>query len=203
MSRRWRMEDAFCIGHLDDEVLETQDFPSDTSPVEDEMLIHRAQLRSQPLISMSTETFKVTYRSALTKPESAVKHTSPSVLGLSIIPKACRRTLGLTANFTFFETNSNSPRISPTVHTFNVVPQDSAIINYVARDDLQNVRRMFEAGTASPFDIEPGGFSLLSVCRLLYSLRIKTLIWTIVCDSEWVLRNVPLARTRRSKSAEL
>ncbi|KEF60190.1 uncharacterized protein A1O9_05040 [Exophiala aquamarina CBS 119918] len=58
-----------------------------------------------------------------------------------------------------------SPRDIPiysTIRAFNVVPQNSEIIQCVTVNDLKGVRRLIEQKKASPRDVDPEGTSLLS-----------------------------------------
>lgn len=84
-------------------------------------------------------------------------------LRLSFIPTANERTTGITASFNRYLNGISTPQISRSIKTFNVVPQDSAIIQCVSRNDLVGVQSLLDRGEASPLDVDPYGFSLLSV----------------------------------------
>ena len=84
-------------------------------------------------------------------------------LRVSFIPKECRRTIGLCATFVNVMSEVSSPRISPRLRTFNVVPDDSEIIFCVMRNDLKGLQTLFDKREASPTDVDPRGISLLSV----------------------------------------
>ena len=94
---------------------------------------------------------------------------SPSVLEISSIPIMANRTTGISAVFINPLSNNRGPRISPQIRTFNVVPEGSEIILCVRNNDLQGVRSLFDLGKASPSDVDPRGFSLLSASALSYS----------------------------------
>ena len=94
---------------------------------------------------------------------------SPSVLEISSIPIMAHRTTGISAVFINPLSKNPGPRISPQIRTFNVVPEGSEIIQCVQNNDLQGVRSLFNLGKASPLDVDPRGFSLLSASALSYS----------------------------------
>ena len=87
---------------------------------------------------------------------------SSSVLEVSSIPTAGHRTTGLTTIFMNPLAQNQGPRISPEIRTFNVVPEGSSIIKCVQDNDLQGVQSLFDLKEASPWDVDPRGFSLLS-----------------------------------------
>ena len=94
---------------------------------------------------------------------------SPSVLEISSIPIIANRTKGISAVFINPLSKNQGPRISPQIRTFNVVPEVSEIIQCVQTNDLQGVRSLFDLGKASPSDVDPRGFSLLSASAPSYS----------------------------------
>ena len=102
------------------------------------------------------------------------KGTSAITLGalkISFIPKECRRTIGLCATFINVMSEFGGPRISPRLRTFNVVPDDSEVINCVKRNDLSGLQTLFDKREASPRDVNSGGFSLLSVSIYIENSR--------------------------------
>ncbi len=84
-------------------------------------------------------------------------------LTVSFMPKDCRRTTGLHVAFFNVMSEIRGPRISPRMRTFNVVPDDSKIISCIKRNDLNGLQTLFDKREASPTDVDPRGFSLLSV----------------------------------------
>ena len=54
-------------------------------------------------------------------------------------------------------------QISPSIRTFNVVPEHAEIITCVRMNDVQGIRSLFDARKASARDVDEYGFSLLSV----------------------------------------
>lgn len=104
---------------------------------------------------------------------SAVRDSqSPWILSIQSMPKATGRTKGVSARFVSPTGNDDGPRISPHITTFNLVPEDSLIIHYISSNNTQGVKRLFESGEASPRDVDPWGFSLLSVSYFFCSLKI-------------------------------
>ena len=127
----------------------------------------RARLTSQLLIATSTGTLNFQYGS-LPEKSARVENSEPCpALSIAFMPKWRERTLGLSASFVQRLDILGAPTISPCIKTFNVVPQESAIIQCVSRNDLEGVRNLFAQGPArggaSPLDVDPNGFSLLSV----------------------------------------
>jgi len=87
------------------------------------------------------------------------------IVTASVFPKAQNRTAGISAIFAKSLGVYHQSRISPVIATFNVIPNDSEIIQRIIQNDLQGVRRLFGERKASPRDVDSGGFSLLSVGR--------------------------------------
>ena len=85
------------------------------------------------------------------------------LLKLFSSPRTRQRTTGVLVTFIPYKEDSPVPCLSPYIQTFNVVHQDSEIIQKVSCGDVQGVRRLFDAKLASPLDVDPYGFSLLSV----------------------------------------
>ena len=76
-------------------------------------------------------------------------------------PHIC--TSGISALFS--RLNMAQSSIPAQITTFNVVPQDAEIIRCVRKGDITGVRKLFETKQASARDVDPGGFSLLSVSK--------------------------------------
>lgn len=88
---------------------------------------------------------------------------SQCVVRVSSTSVSKKRTVGVSVTFRKPLSHSTQLRLYPHIETFNVVPHDSEIIKCVSRSDLQGVRRLFDAREASAMDVDPFGFSLLSV----------------------------------------
>lgn len=84
-------------------------------------------------------------------------------LHIAFMPAENERAKGLYVSFLRAGNESAEPRISPYIKAITVVPDDSEIIRCVKRNDLQDVRKLFERREASPTDVDERGFSLLSV----------------------------------------
>lgn len=87
----------------------------------------------------------------------------PYVINISFIPRTQQRTTGLSAVFQQCSSASQVCRIPPRLRTFNVIPDDSRIIECIRRNDISGAQRLFIEGKASPLDVDSRGFSLLSV----------------------------------------
>jgi hypothetical protein len=48
-----------------------------------------------------------------------------------------------------------------TLSTVNVIPEDSEILNACLRHDLGTIRKLFDDGRASPYDVDEVGRNLL------------------------------------------
>ncbi len=118
------------------------------------------KLKSNMCVVSQSGMLRVQLRTLLA---NRVPSDGPETVLLSFIPTANVRTIGITASFDRYCNGIWTPQISRSIKTFNVVPQDSAIIQCVSRNDLVGVQRLFNRGEASPLDVDPYGFSLLSV----------------------------------------
>ena len=125
------------------------------------------------------------------------------VLKIFSLPQTRRRTTGVLVTFTQFKGDSPIPYLSPHIETVNVVPQDSEIIQYVSCGDIQGVRRLFDANLASPLDVDPHGFSLLSVGWSARAMRISYWISLTVCDVGWLFGGIPSPSSGRNRHAKL
>lgn len=90
----------------------------------------------------------------------------PCTLRISFMPAARLRTVGMSIDLLKKPDNYAAPLIRYQIKTFNVVPQESAIIQYVLCNDLRGVQGLFDRGEAPPQDVDPIEFSLLSVSYL-------------------------------------
>ena len=57
-----------------------------------------------------------------------------------------------------------APRVTRRVQAVSIVPKHSAAFQSIRRNDMQQLKDLFSAGRATPFDYHEGGQSLLSVC---------------------------------------
>lgn len=117
-------------------------------------------LKSKLLIETPTGRLRIHLRTP-SAAQSPIKGLE--TLGLSFMPIAHVRTNGITASFQRDTGSNPACQISRSIRTFNVVPQDSAIVQCVSRNDLAGVQALFDRREASPLDVDPCGFSLLSV----------------------------------------
>lgn len=54
--------------------------------------------------------------------------------------------------------------------TFNVVPRNALVFDYVQDGNLSGIRTLFAQGLASPMDVDPDGHTLLVVCTVIRPL---------------------------------
>ena len=87
----------------------------------------------------------------------------PCEVNMSFIPRSQDRTTGISAVFQNYLSAPQGYRISPCLRTFNVIPNNSLIIDCIRRNDISGVQRLFSERKASPLDVDSSGFSLLSV----------------------------------------
>lgn len=84
-------------------------------------------------------------------------------LKVSFIPREYKRSKGLTVELITAQGAFSEPRICPRIKAFNVVPENSEVIRCVSRNDLPGLQKLFDNREASPLDVDPRGYSLLSV----------------------------------------
>ena len=102
------------------------------------------KLRSHLSIELPSGILKIDLSTASTNPDRTWGTKRPYVLSISVMPRAQKRMVGLEATFTQSQEKPNTPLVSPTTNAFNVVPQKSAIIECISRNDLHSVRALFE-----------------------------------------------------------
>ena len=85
---------------------------------------------------------------------------SNHLITMSFMPRAKERTPGICVRLS---RTIGGPAISPQINTFNVVPDDSAIIQCVRKNDLRGIQTLFDLGAASARDVDSRGISLLHV----------------------------------------
>ena len=106
-----------------------------------------------------------------------LKHSDVScVINISFIPERQQPTMGLSAVFERHSTASQVCCIPPRLRTFNVIPDDSQVIQCMMRNDILGVRWVFMKGKASLLDVDSGGFSLLSISILVVAYEIADTI---------------------------
>ena len=125
--------------------------------------LRRATSRSQLLVASSTGTISVGCSSVFETNPSMIKSEQLLALSIAFMPRSKDRTVGVSIKFSAIWDTMGAQKISPYIRTFNVIPKDSAIINSVLHNDLEEVQALFASGEASPLDVDPDGFSLLSV----------------------------------------
>ena len=85
---------------------------------------------------------------------------SNHLITISFMPRSVDRTPGIRVRISKI---IGGPAISPQINTFNVVPDDSAIIQCVRKNDLRGIQTLFDSGAASARDVDSRGISLLNV----------------------------------------
>lgn len=125
--------------------------------------LRRATSRSQLLVASSTGTISLGYSSVSETNPSTIKSEQLLALAITFMPRSKDRTVGISIIFGEIQDTVGAQKISPYIRTFNVIPKDSAIINSVLHNNLEEVQNLFASGEASPLDVDPDGFSLLSV----------------------------------------
>ena len=107
-------------------------------------------------------TFRLRLTSRSNKSVPTVGTNLPSI-HVSFMPKDDRRTKGVTVSFRRLQSDHHGYSLYRRIKTINVVPKDSDVIQCVLRNDLQSLQMLFDKREASPLDVDPQGFSLLSV----------------------------------------
>ena len=107
-------------------------------------------------------TFRLSLTPRVDNSVAALKTNLPSI-HVSFMPKDDRRTKGVTVSFRRLQGDHHGYSLYRRIKTINVVPKDSDVIQCVLRNDLQSLQMLFDKREASPLDVDPQGFSLLSV----------------------------------------
>ncbi len=123
----------------------------------------QATSRSQLLVASSTGTLNVRYSSVSGTDPGLIQSERLLAFTIAFMPRSKERTIGVSIMFSESQDTVGAQKMSPYICAFNVIPKDSAIIKSVLRNDLEEVRNLFASGEASPLDVDPDGFSLLSV----------------------------------------
>ncbi|CAD6593156.1 MAG: hypothetical protein ASARMPREDX12_006868 [Alectoria sarmentosa] len=110
-----------------------------------------------------------------------------SILSVSFMPGDDKRTTGITISFRDAQHARPGTTLSRRIKTINVVPKDSEVIQYVSHNDLRSLQMLFDKREASPLDVDPQGFSLLSYamyngCSEVYLLLLQGGAGTQDCD---------------------
>lgn len=93
------------------------------------------------------------------------------VLQVSFVPRDEKRTTGISIDFEGAPDNRPAYSLGRYIKTINVVPQESDVIQCVSRNDVRSLQILFDKREASALDVDPQGFSLLSVSILSTSVR--------------------------------
>ena len=119
-------------------------------------------MRSTFFHHCSTPTGEIIFeaREGRSSPGSKDKTDSNHLIIISFMPWARERTPGLRLRL-YGEVGE--PSMPPQIDTFNVVPDDSAIIQYVSKGDLKGIQTLFNLRAASARDVDSQGVSLLYV----------------------------------------
>ena len=125
--------------------------------------LRRATSRSHLLVDSSTGTISVGYSGVSEINPSTTTSEQLLALAIAFMPRSKDRTVGVSIMFSEIRDTMGAQKICPYIRTFNVIPKDSAIINSVVHNNLEEVQSLFASGEASPLDVDPDGFSLLSV----------------------------------------
>ncbi len=91
-------------------------------------------------------------------------------LRVTFIPREDKRSKGVTVELPTAQSPFPRPRICPRIKAFNFVPSDSEVIRCVSRNDLSGLRKLFDDRKASPLDVDPRGYSLLSASLTVHDL---------------------------------
>lgn len=92
-----------------------------------------------------------------------------SSLGVWYTPNPQLTSCVITTRFSKLSIPSVEPKITRAVQMYNVIPRGSPALRYVDNNDVQGLKRLFEAGQASVYDCDETGASLLWVSVSLVS----------------------------------
>lgn len=110
-----------------------------------------------------TGTLKIRLKTLSGQSTTSQDEERPHLLDLSFMPNDEMRTTGVSITFAEPTLTAFGYCISPRIRPFSVVPRDSDIIRYVMNNDLAGVQTLFRENLASPVDVDPRGYSLISV----------------------------------------
>jgi hypothetical protein len=97
------------------------------------------------------------------EPQNASNNGTDSLCYISIFAISKVRVRSEAAIKVTFPIKIHNMPMYTTIRTFNVVPYDSKIIQCVKVNDLDGFRRLISENKASPRDVDPEGWSLLTV----------------------------------------
>ena len=125
---------------------------------------------------------------------------NPQSIRVSFMPRDDERTTGITIDLKGFQGIHPGNALSRHIKTINVVPKDSEVIQCVLRNDLRSLQMLFDKREASPLDVDPQGFSLLSVSFLFSKISPHWLHMRLMTGSvryvPWVFRSLLTTPTR-------
>lgn len=125
-----------------------------------------------------------------------------SDITISFIPDCPRSVTGISVQLRLSEDMSQYLDIPPVVRSLNVVSFDSPIIQSIVQNDLARVRKLFDERKASPQDVDPDGFSLLSVSyRSMGTCRTLLTAIYLVCTFLGLFRCFPFTVREWSEHA--
>ena len=139
-------------------------------------MIHKTEGKITHYITWAVPngTIRLRLISRVEKSVPVVRTNLPSI-HISFMPKDDRRTTGVTVSFRRLQGDHHGHSLYRRIRTINVVPKDSDVIRCVLRNDLQSLHMLFDKREASPLDVDPEGFSLLSVSAPYSSKPMRTL----------------------------
>ncbi len=105
----------------------------------------------------------------------ACRCQSSLCMTMAYLPRACERKVGISVALHGINSMHAQAQLYPSLKTFGVVPQDSAVIRCISEDDVGRLRKLFALGQAAPSDVDSEGCSLLSVSKASHS-------WKRACD---------------------
>ena len=118
-----------------------------------------------------------TIRLSLTSGEDMPSESgSQSAIHVSFMPRDEKRTTGICINFEGDPDARPRYPLSQCIKTINVIPQNSEIIQCVSRNDVRSLQLLFDKREASALDVDPQGFSLLSVSIPYTSKSVLTIV---------------------------
>ena len=113
--------------------------------------LRRATSRSQLLFASSTGAISLGYSSVSETNPSTIKYEQLLAVAIIFMPRPIDRTVGISVMFDETQDTVGVQKISPYTRTFNVIPRDSAIINSVLHNNLEEVQNLVASGEISSF----------------------------------------------------
>ena len=158
-----------CSGSLKASTQRSRSYSDNRIERNDQMVLGMGgQVTHHLMLAVSKGIIKLRLTSKSDRPMAGLKSRPQYILRVSFMPTDDKRTTGIAINFQKTQDALLRTALSRRIKSINMVPKDSEVIQCVLRNDLPSLRILFDKREASPLDVDPEGYSLLSVSLLDY-----------------------------------